>query len=90
MTQLLLYLSLAVTGLVVVVLVIYLVGIIIALHGAKANLAKLAGGLIAIRDQTAPLGGHMKNINGGLGALLTGLLAVNDDLAAIVKVAKGQ
>lgn len=90
MTQLLLYLSLAVTGAVVLVLVIYLVGIIIALAGAKANLAKLAGGLIAVRDQTAPLGTHMRSVNGGLGALLSGLLAVNDDLAAIVKVAKGQ
>jgi hypothetical protein len=89
MTELLLYLSLAVTGTVVVVLVIYLVGIIIALAAAKASLAKLAGGLIAIRDNTAPLETHVKTINGGLGSLLAGLLAVNGDLAAIVKVAKG-
>ena len=89
MTQLLLYLSLAVTGVVVLVLVIYLVGIIMALWGAKASLAKLAGGLIAVRDQTEPLGQHMKTINEALSALLDGLLAVNGDFAAIVKVAKG-
>ena len=89
MTQLLLYLTLAVTGVVVLVLVIYLVGIIIALWSAKTSLAKLAGGLIAIRDHTAPLGAHVKTINEGLGALLAGLLAVNGDFAAIVKVAKG-
>ena len=89
MTQLLLYLSLAVTGVVVLVLVIYLLGIIMALWGAKTSLAKLAGGLIAVRDQTAPLGDHLKTINEALSALLAGLLAVNGDFAAIVKVAKG-
>lgn len=89
MTQLLLYLSLAVTAAVVLVLVVYLVGIIFALWSAKNSLAKLAGGLIAIRDHTAPLGDHMKSINGGLSALLDGLLAVNGNLAAIVKVAQG-
>lgn len=90
MTQLLLYLSLGVTAAVVLVLVAYLVAIIVALWGAKENLARLAGGLIAIRDHTAPLGAHVKTINEGLGALLAGLLAVNGDLAAIVKVAKGR
>lgn len=88
MTALLLNLSLAVTALVVLVLVAYLVGIIVALWGAKAALSQLAGGLIAIRDNTQPLGEHVQTINGGLGTLLTGLLAVNDDLAAVVKVAQ--
>ena len=90
MTALLLNLSLVVVAAVVLVLVAYLVGIIIALWGAKNNLAKLAGGLIAIRDNTQPLGDHVQAINGGLTALLTGLLAVNGDLAAIVRVAQGK
>ena len=90
MTALLLYLTLGVTAAVVLVLVIYLVGIIIALWGAKNSLAKLAGGLIAIRDNTQPLGEHVQAINGGLSALLKGLLAVNGDLAAIVRVAQGK
>ena len=90
MTVLLLYLTLGVTAAVVLVLVVYLVGIIIALWGAKNFLAKLAGGLIAIRDNTQPLGEHVQAINGGLSTLLKGLLAVNADLAAIVRVAQGK
>ncbi len=90
MTTLLLYLTLGVTAAIVLVLVVYLIGIIIALWGAKNSLAKLAGGLVAIRDNTQPLGGHIQGINGGLSTLLKGLLAVNGDLAAIVRVAQGK
>jgi len=90
MITLLVYLSLGVTAAVVLVLVVYLVGIIIALWGAKNSLAKLAGGLVAVRDNTQPLGRHIEAINGGLSTLLKGLLAVNSDLAAIVKVAQGK
>ena len=90
MTALLLYLTLAVTAAVVLVLVAYLIGIIVALWRAKNSLAKLAGGLVAIRDNTEPLGQHVQAINGGLSVLLTGLLAVNGDLAAIVRVAQGK
>ena len=88
MTQLMLYASLAVTAAVVLVLVVYLLGIIYALWSTATNLQKLAGGLIAVRDNTDPLGEHMQAINGGLSELLVGLLAVNNNLAAIVKVAQ--
>ncbi len=90
MTSLLLAATLAVTFAVVLVLVVYLLGIIVALAGARRSLAKLAGGLVAIRDHTAPLGEKVGNINGGLTALLQGLLAVNGDLAAVVRVAQGK
>ena len=90
MTTLLLYTTLAVTAAVVLVLVVYLLGIIIALAGAKRSLAKLAGGLVAIRDHSQPLGDKIGAVNGGLTALLSGLLGVNDDLAAIVRVAQGK
>ena len=90
MTSVLLVLTLIVTLAVVLALVVYLVGIIIALAGAKRSLAKLAGGLIAIRDHTAPLGEKVGAINGGLSTLLQGLLGVNGDLAAIVRVAQGK
>ena len=90
MTTLLLYTTLAVTAAVVLVLVAYLLGIIIALAGAKRSLAKLAGGLVAIRDHSQPLGDKIGAVNGGLTALLSGLLGVNDDLAAIVRVAQGK
>ncbi|MEO5844336.1 MAG: hypothetical protein ABIQ33_05795 [Caldimonas sp.] len=90
MTTLLLYATLGVTATVVLVLVIYLVGTIIALAGAKRSLAQLAGGLVAIRDHTAPLGDKVGALNGGLSALLAGLLGVNGNLAAIVRVAQGK
>ena len=90
MTQLMLYASLAVTAAVVLVLVVYLLGIIYALWSTASNLQKLAGGLIAVRDNTDPLGEHMQTINGGLSALLVALLGVNNNLAAIVKVAQGK
>ena len=90
MSAWLLPLTLIVTFAIVLVLVVYLIGIIVALWGAKRSLAKLAGGLIAIRDHTAPLGAKISAINGGLASLLQGLLAVNGDLAAIVRVAQGK
>ncbi len=90
MTQLLVVLSIIVSLAIVVVLVIYLVAIIFALWGAGTNLKKLAGGLIAIRDNTAPLSEDIPAINGALSTLLTGLLKVNDNLAAIVRVAQGK
>ena len=90
MTALLLNLTLAVIFAVVLVLVAYLVGIIVALWGAKRSLAQLAGGLVAIRDHTAPLGDKVGAINGGLTTLLHGLLAVNGNLAAVVRVAQGK
>ena len=75
MTQLMLYASLVVIAAVVLVLVVYLLGIIYALWSTASNLQKLAGGLVAIRDNTDPLDEHMQAINGGLSALLGELLA---------------
>jgi hypothetical protein len=90
MTSLLLTATLVVVFAVVLVLVVYLVAIIVALAGARRSLAQLAAGLVAIRDHTAPLGDKIGAINGGLTTLLQGLLAVNADLAAIVRVAQGK
>ena len=89
MTQLLLVLSLALAAVIVLVVVGYLIAIIVALLGAFRNLSALAGGLIAIKDNTSPLGVHVNSINGGLSTLLKGLLRVNGNLAAIVKLATG-
>jgi len=90
MTQLLVVLSLAVILAIVLVLVGYLLAIIYALWSAGTNLKKLAGGLIAVRDNTKPLGEDIQGINGALIALRGGLLDVNGNLAAIVKVAQGK
>ncbi|MBA3562560.1 MAG: hypothetical protein H0W33_00830 [Gammaproteobacteria bacterium] len=90
MTGLLLVLTLIVTAVVVVVLVAYLLGIIFALWSAKNSLAKLAVGLVAVRDHTGPLSGHMHGLNQGLSRLLTGLLHVDGNLATVAQVAREQ
>lgn len=90
MTHLLVVLSIIVALAIVLVLVVYLLAIIYALWGAGTNLKNLAGGLIDIRNNTAPLAEDIPTINGALSALLTGLLKVNDNLAAIVRVAQGK
>ena len=82
----LLYISLAVVFIVVLVLVVYLLGIIIALRRANRNLYQLAGGLDAIVKDTQPLPDKLSTINGALNQLLTGLLAVDGDLAAVAKL----
>jgi len=87
MTNLLVILSLALITAVVLVLVGYLLGIIAALWGAGTYLKKLAGGLEAVRANTSPLPEDIPVINGALKKLLTGLLEVNGNLAAIVDVA---
>ena len=82
----LMYISLAVVLIVVLVLVVYLVGIIIALSRANRNLYQLADGLDAIVKDTQPLPGKLGTINGALSQLLTGLLAVDGDLAVVAKL----
>ena len=90
MTNLLVVLSLIVTLAIVLVLVGYLLGIIYALWSTGTKLKQLAGGLVAIRDNTQPLPEDIPAINGALIALLERLLLVNGNLAAIVKVAQGK
>ncbi len=76
-------LSLIVVLIVVVALVVYLLLIIRALRGASRNLEQLAGGLDQIARDTGPLPEKLSTINGALGQLLTGLLSVNGNLAAV-------
>jgi len=80
------YVTLAITGVVVVVLVIYLLGIIIALRRAGTHLEKLAGGLQKIANDTEPLQAHLTTINGALGQLEKGLRAVDANLVGVAKV----
>ncbi len=90
MTSLLVALSLGVTLAIVLVLVGYLLAIIVTLWSAGTTLNKLAGGLVAIRDNTKPLPEDIPAINGALTTLLNRLLDVNGNLAAIVGVAQGK
>jgi uncharacterized protein YoxC len=79
-------LTLAVVLIVVVALVIYLLLIIRALRGANRNLQQLAAGLDQIARDTQPLTDKLTTINGALGQLLAGLLAVNGHLAGVAKL----
>jgi uncharacterized protein YoxC len=78
--------SLIVVLIVVVALVGYLLRIILALRGASRNLYQLAGGLDAIVKDTQPLTGKLSTINGALNQLLSDLLAVEANLAAVAKL----
>lgn len=80
--------TLIVVGLVVIVLVVYLVGIIIALTRAGSHLQELAGGLQKIEKDTGPLANHLTTINGALDTLHGGLSSVNKHLGAIAGVLK--
>jgi hypothetical protein len=80
------YISLAIVLVVVVVLVAYLVGIILALGRASRNLRQLASRLTAIVNDTQPLPDNLGTINGALGQLLAGLLAVDGDLADVARL----
>ena len=67
----------------------HLIGIYLTLRRGAGHLEKLAGGLVKIKNDTAPLNAKVDTINGGLKSLLPALLGANSNLAAIVKIAKG-
>jgi len=81
------WLSLILVLVIVAVVAWHLIGIFISLKRGADDLAKLASGLVAIRDNTAPLNGKVDDINAGLSELVPPLLAANGNLAAIVTVA---
>ena len=87
-STLLVGLTFVVTGLVVLVLVVYLIGIIIALRRAGTHLEGLAGGLQQIADDTTPLSGHVSTINNALTTLRDGLNSVDQHLVGIARVLK--
>src|SRR5215212_2206778 len=66
----------------VVVLAVSLIAILYYLWSIGTTLGKIRAGLEVVRDQTAPLGGHLEAINGALGAVAGGLSGALDDLAA--------
>ena len=86
MGTVLFYITLAVVLIVVLALVYYLLGIIVALRGASRNLYQLAEGLDAIVKDTQPLPDKLSTINGALSQLLASLLDVDGHLAATVRL----
>ena len=81
--QILFVATLVVVAIVVLVLAYYLLGIIVALRQANANLTKLAAGLEAIQRNTDALGGDLGKINGAAVILRDGLSSVAGHLAKV-------
>ena len=82
-------LTLGLIATVVAVLATHLILIAVALVRANRNLAKLVGGLEAIRDNTAPLEADLGAINNTAVALRDGLLAVDEHLRDIIRLVRG-
>lgn len=89
MNTLLTRLTFGLAGVIVVVLAGHLIMIAAALIRANRNLAKLTGGLEAIRDNTAPLGDDLATINSAAGMVRDGLLAVDEHLRNIGRLVRG-
>ena len=90
MIPILTFATLAVVLIIVLVVAYHLIGIYVALKRGADHLEALAGGLVAIRDNTAPLNSQVDEINKGLAGLVEPLLATNGNLGAIIKVAGGR
>ena len=89
MKRFLTWVTLGLIGTVVAVLATHLILIVVALVRANRNLAKLVGGLEAIRNNTAPLEGDLQAINTAAVALRDGLLAVDEHLRDIIRLVRG-
>jgi hypothetical protein len=75
--------SLVLAGAIVAVVAYHLLGIFLALKRTGDHLQALAGGLAAIRDNTAPLNAGIEAVNAALAALLPPLRDTAAGLAGI-------
>ncbi len=73
-------------ALLVIALVLYLVGVLIALWRAGTHLAGVEAHLSQVARDTEPLEGKVGTINTALGQLHQGLGAVDRELAGIVRL----
>jgi hypothetical protein len=65
----------------VVVLAVSLITILYYLWSIGTTLQRIRAGLGVVREQTAPLAGHIEAISGALGSTAEGLSGALDDLA---------
>lgn len=90
MTYILIIWTLVLTAVIVLVVAAYLIAIAYYLFKTGGNknshLAKLVGGLKAVRDNAAPLKGHLTNLGEGLTALRSELQAVDGSLGDAVEI----
>lgn len=80
--------TLVIAGVVVLVLVVYLIGIIIALRKAGTHLEELVDGLQQIADDTDPLAGRLAGINETMAELRRALSSVDHQLVSIARIFK--
>lgn len=79
--------SVALTSAIVLVLSFYLIQIFLCLKRGADSLEALAGGLIAIRDNTGPLDSSLSEANRQLSELLEPLATTNLNLLAVINFA---
>lgn len=84
MTEILTLITWSIVGLVVLFLVLYLSGTLLALYRAGNHLAELNRYLETVGDNTGPFAGHLEGINQALGELHAVLVSINRELKGIV------
>ena len=74
--------TLVLAAAIVLVLAVYLIAVAVQLHRASQHLAALAGGLVRVKNNAAPLEEKLTTIAGALSALDKQFKEVDDHLAA--------
>jgi len=77
--------SLVLAGAIVLVVAYHLIGIYLNLKKTADNLELLAGGLVQVNQNTAPLGEGIGQLNGGLSVLLDEFKAALSNLSQLTK-----
>ncbi len=90
MNKILALLTLVLVGTAVGAVAVYLILIAAHLVRANRNLARLVGGLEAVRDNTAPLGRDLRAINSAAVTLEQHLVSVDGHLIEIKRAAQYQ
>lgn len=85
--------TLSLAAVIILVVAVYLIAVAYYLYKAgghkDSNLARLVGGLKAVRNNVAPLEKHVTALGGGLTALRDELLAVDNSLADATQILGG-
>ena len=82
--------TLILAGAIVLVVAYHLIGIYLNLKKTADNLELLAGGLVQINQNTAPLGDGIGQLNGGLSVLLEDFKGALGNLTQLTKSAKDE
>ena len=82
--------TLILAGAIVLVVAYHLIGIYLNLKKTADNLELLAGGLIQINQNTAPLGDGIGQLNGGLSVLLEDFKGALGNLTQLIKSSKDE